>query len=50
MSFLTNCSLSPVRYHWVSLQNSLLDQKKKITFEMMAGDAAAIELQVAAGA
>ncbi len=37
----------PVRCYWVSLQKSLLDQMEKITFDVLAKEAAAIELQVA---
>jgi Rrf2 family iron-sulfur cluster assembly transcriptional regulator len=40
----------PVRCYWVSLQESLLNQMEKITFDQLAKDASAIELQVATGA
>jgi hypothetical protein len=38
-----------VRCHWVSLQKSLINQMEKISFDELAKEASAIELQVASG-
>ncbi len=41
--------ICPVRCHWVSLQQSMLNQMEKITFDELAKEASAIELPAIAG-